>query len=134
MPIVAREGGRRYKLRPSQRALVALVYLWKHDTLAQIAAGFAISVGTAHAYVHQVTELPAREAPGLTEALRDADPDSSWSTAPAPLPRRTRRSRREAMEDLPPRPLQSELADAGSQGGSLPWSCIAEKAHWFGSW
>ncbi|GAU71508.1 transposase [Streptomyces sp. NBRC 110611] len=60
------------------------MYLKQHLTLARIAVGFRISVGTAHACVRSVAVLPARRAPGLTRALREAKPGRSTCGWTAP--------------------------------------------------
>ena len=44
-------------------------------SLAQIAAGFGISVGTAHAYTAAVIDLLAARAPGLFKVLREHAPE-----------------------------------------------------------
>jgi DDE superfamily endonuclease/Helix-turn-helix of DDE superfamily endonuclease len=69
MVITSLEGDRPRKLRPYDRARCTLVYLRKHDTLEQIAAGFGIGLATAWRYVNDTIERLAAFAPSLTEAL-----------------------------------------------------------------
>jgi hypothetical protein len=69
MVIVSCDGDRPCKLRPYDRARCTLVYLRKHDTFEQLAAGFAIGVATAWRYVNDTIGQLAAFAPTLTEAL-----------------------------------------------------------------
>ncbi|WJV44105.1 transposase family protein [Streptomyces flavofungini] len=75
MLLSTREGDRRCTLRPFQRAMVALVYLRGHTTLAKITAGFGISESTAHANTRTVVDLLTARAPDLLKTLREHDPD-----------------------------------------------------------
>ncbi len=62
MLIATRESERRCRVRPSPRALVALVCLPEHEPLAQIAVAFGISIGTAPAYTMAAVSLLAHWA------------------------------------------------------------------------
>jgi DDE superfamily endonuclease/Helix-turn-helix of DDE superfamily endonuclease len=60
------------KLNPGQQALLALVYLRKGETFAEVAAGFEVGTTTAWRYVNETVALLAARAPKLRKAVRDA--------------------------------------------------------------
>jgi hypothetical protein len=60
------------KLNPGQQALLALAYLRKGETFAQLAAGFEVGTTTAWRYATQTVDLLAARAPTLRTAVRDA--------------------------------------------------------------
>ncbi|MFC4337611.1 transposase family protein [Salininema proteolyticum] len=57
------------KLGPAGQAKLALVYLVKHDTLAELASGFGVGIATAWRYIREVLDLLAALAPSLEAAL-----------------------------------------------------------------
>ena len=60
------------KLDPARQALLALPYLRKGETFADLAAGFGVGTATAWRYVNEAVELLAARAPKLRQAIRDA--------------------------------------------------------------
>jgi hypothetical protein len=60
------------KLTCSQQALLALAYLRKGETFADLAAGFGIGTATARRYVSETVALLAARSPKLHKALRKA--------------------------------------------------------------
>ncbi|GHA77353.1 hypothetical protein GCM10010305_20330 [Streptomyces termitum] len=73
--IITCESEWRCKLRPSQRAMVVLMYLREHTTPAKTAVGFRIGESTAHAYTSTVVDLLASRAAALHKTLRDYELD-----------------------------------------------------------
>jgi len=65
-------GSRWRKLNPARQALLALVYLRKGETFAELAAGFGVGATTAWRYVNETVALLAARAPRLRTAVRDA--------------------------------------------------------------
>jgi Helix-turn-helix of DDE superfamily endonuclease len=58
-------GSRWRKLNPGQEALLALAYLRKGETFAELAAGFGVGRTAAWRYVDEVVALAAARAPKL---------------------------------------------------------------------
>jgi hypothetical protein len=65
-------GGRWRRLPAHQQALMILAHLRNGDTLARLAAGFAVSITTVWRYLHEAIQLLAAHAADLAEAARRA--------------------------------------------------------------
>src|SRR6516225_8421038 len=65
-------GSRWRKVNPGQQALLALAYLRKGETFADLAAGFGIGTTTAWRYATETVTLLAARSPKLRKALRQA--------------------------------------------------------------
>ena len=63
------------KLNPGQQAVMALAYLRKGETFAELGAGFGVGTATAWRYVNQTVALLAARSPRLRQALRKAGKD-----------------------------------------------------------
>jgi hypothetical protein len=61
------------KLNPGQQALLALAYLRKGETFADLAAGFGIGTATAWRYATETVALLAARSPKLRQALGQAN-------------------------------------------------------------
>jgi len=60
------------KLNPGQQALLALAYLRKGETFAELAAGFGVGTATAWRYVTETVALLAARSPKLRRTLAQA--------------------------------------------------------------
>jgi hypothetical protein len=60
------------KLGPGQQALLALAYLRKGETFAELAAGFGVGTTTAWRYATETVALLAARSPKLRKALQKA--------------------------------------------------------------